>query len=122
MIAGSEATKKSKGSSGEVDTSYGDEDDAADVCNRCDRSPCIWKENKEEMVRFDGSVDLLGDKDDGKEEKSHRRKRLYRQMTLIINDGPLGKGVRRDLPECVKNGIRELLPDADSTYMGFKEE
>ena len=62
---------------------------------------------------------MLMDGSEGEATNSSRRKNLYRQMTLILNGGPLGKGVRIDLPECVKRGIRDLFPNADGKYMGF---
>ena len=35
--------------------------------------------------------------------------------------GTLGAGVRKQLPDCVVSGVRELFPDEDSNYMGYKE-
>jgi hypothetical protein len=51
-----------------------------------------------------------------------RRKKLYRQLTLMVNDGPLGVGVHRPLPNCCVSAIRYMLPSPSETYMGFREE
>jgi hypothetical protein len=54
---------------------------------------------------------------------STRRKYLYQQMALTSSEGPLGKGNRIVLPDCIKNGIRSLLPeDKEGKYMGHKDE
>jgi hypothetical protein len=48
---------------------------------------------------------------------------LYQQMALLILDGPLGKGDRIVLPDCLKDGIGFLLPeDKEEYYMGHKED
>ena len=51
-----------------------------------------------------------------------RRKKLYRQMALTINGGPMGKGVRIEHPRCVVDGIHAIAPDPDGKYMGHKED
>ncbi len=48
------------------------------------------------------------------------RKKLYRQLTLMINGGPMGAGVREPLPTCCVAAIRTML--ASETYMGFHAE
>jgi hypothetical protein len=53
---------------------------------------------------------------------STRRKYLYRQMTLAILEGPLGKGQQIVLSDCVNNGIHALLPEEEGNYMGHMEE
>ena len=50
-----------------------------------------------------------------------RRKKLYRQLTLMLNGGPVGAGVRRELPACCVTGICQMLLPSN-TFMGFKEE
>ncbi len=51
-----------------------------------------------------------------------RRHSLYRQMALIINDGPSGHGNRVRLPNCVLTGVRELYPDPGAVYTGHREK
>jgi hypothetical protein len=48
-----------------------------------------------------------------------RRKKLYRQLTLMLNGGPLG-AVRKPLPTCCVSAIRDMLPS--DTFMGYKSE
>jgi hypothetical protein len=44
-------------------------------------------------------------------------------MALTLSKGPLGKGNRIVLPDCVKDGIRGLLPEEEEgKYMGHKDE
>jgi hypothetical protein len=52
---------------------------------------------------------------------SSRRRVAYRNMFLVINEGPGSKGVRTQLPECVEKGMRALFPDSKGNFMGFKE-
>jgi hypothetical protein len=47
---------------------------------------------------------------------------MYRQMGLVINGGPTGKGVQLELPICVVNEVREMFPESDKRYMGHMEE
>jgi hypothetical protein len=51
-----------------------------------------------------------------------RRKKLYRQLTLMLNGGPLGAGVRRALPDCCVSAIRAMLPSEGESFMGFLAE
>jgi hypothetical protein len=44
-------------------------------------------------------------------------RKIYQQMTLFINEGPLGKGVPKELPKCVVCGCRESLPSP--TFMAL---
>ena len=52
---------------------------------------------------------------------NERRHALYRQMALIINDGPSGRGNRLRLPACVVTGVRNLFADPDGNYTGHRE-
>jgi hypothetical protein len=45
-----------------------------------------------------------------------RRKKLYRQLTLMLNGGPLGAGVRKPL----LSRQSEISPS--DTFMGYKSE
>jgi hypothetical protein len=47
---------------------------------------------------------------------------MYRQMALIINDGPSSHGNRVKLPNCVLAGVRELFPDPAAVYTGHREK
>jgi hypothetical protein len=94
-----------------------DESDEWQECAECRETPCVWMARREEMVLFDQmehahlpEVDLPPN--------NIRRKKLYRQMTLIIQEGQVQKGVRHVLPPCVENGTRLMFPSP--TFMGFK--
>jgi hypothetical protein len=99
------------------------EDDKDDMeCQWCHDCPCVWSSNRKGMIEWDenehghrASKDVPSN--------STRRKYLYQQMAITISDGPLGKGNRIVLPDCVKDGIRNLLPeDKQGKYMGHKDE
>jgi hypothetical protein len=53
---------------------------------------------------------------------STRRTYMYQQMAFTILEGPLGKGNLIVLPDCVKEGIQNLLPEDDNQYMGHKDK
>ena len=54
-------------------------------------------------------------------DNSKKRKYCYQQYTLFINGGPLGAGIRRELPICILNKVRGLFPNEDGNpYMGFR--
>ncbi len=82
---------------------------------KCDGLPCVWLNNKENMTLF-----VMTQREDETEPK-HYRHAMYRQMALIINDGPSGRGNRLKLPFCVVAGIREMFPDPGKVYTGHKD-
>ena len=98
--------------------------DVADVskeiffCRQCIESPCVWQQKKEDMVLFDESEHGHFQAEDCPP-NNIRRKKVYRQMFLYINQGPAGKGVREKLPTCVENGARLMFPSP--TFMGFRD-
>ncbi len=99
------------------------EDDNNDTeCQWCHDCPCVWSSNRNGMIEWDENEHgHLASED--VPSNSTRRKYLYRQMALIILDGPLGKGNRIVLPDCVKDGICSLLlEDKEGEYMGHKDE
>ena len=49
------------------------------------------------------------------------RKIMYKHYTFLAH-GNHGKGCRVKIPECVLVGIREMCPDENGSYMGFKEK
>jgi hypothetical protein len=84
-------------------------------CIECDNLPCVWIENKDTMILFDEATH------DKNTQANKHRHAMYRQMALVINDGPSGAGVRMRLPECVLAGVRDLFPDPDNTYTGHRD-
>jgi hypothetical protein len=85
---------------------------------RCDCGdiPCVWEANIESMRLFSES------RNDEEATPNQQRHSLYRQMALIINDGPSGRGNRVKLPSCVVSGVRELFPDPVLVYTGHVEK
>ena len=89
------------------------------VCQECEEDPCLFVQNKISLVAFDEAehADLATE---DVPSNNVIRKKLYRQLTLMINGGPLGAGVRRELPKCCVSAVREMHPS--DTFMGFKAE
>ena len=84
------------------------------MCSKCKGTPCVWEENKHEMM-------LLSELRDERESAPNQlRHVMYRQMALVINKGPSGRGNRLKLPECVTAGIREMFPDPNGKYTGHR--
>jgi hypothetical protein len=85
---------------------------------RCDCGdiPCVWEANVESMRHFAEA------RNDEEATLNQQRPSLYRQMALIINDGPSGRGNRVKLPSCVVSSVRELFSDPASVYTGHVEK
>jgi hypothetical protein len=88
-------------------------------CPGCGDEPCVFLEHEESLIEFD-EVEHSGLALEDRPTNNIRRKMLYRQITLMINGGPLGAGVRRELPSCCVSAIWAMLPS--ETFMGFKME
>jgi hypothetical protein len=86
-------------------------------CEHCCEQPCVWWAKKEDMIFCDTSEHAHLPQED-LPPNNIRRKKMYRQMTLHIQEGHVQKGVRHALPECVEMGVRELFPSP--TFMGFR--
>ena len=86
----------------------------ANKCDACDYSPCIWRENRDRMICFDNFVSTKS------MPINVRRKYMYQKMNSIIKGVPMGKGNRERLPTCCEKGIREIYPDPDGSYMGYR--
>ena len=85
----------------------------------CGEDPCLFGTHQESLMAFDESEHGELTEDD-LPPNNIRRKKLYRQLTLMINGGPMGAGVREPLPTCCVAAIRTML--ASETYMGFHAE
>jgi hypothetical protein len=86
-------------------------------CYHCRDDPCVWLTQLDTMRMFDENEHAhlpAGDKPPN----NIRRKKVYRQMFLHINQGTAGVGVRIVLPKCVEDGTRAMFPSP--TFMGFK--
>ena len=87
------------------------------ACKHCGNDVCVWLENTGIMEAYDENEHgHLPDSD--KPPNNIRRKKVYRQMFLLINQGPAGFGVRQELPKCVEDGARQMFPSP--SFMGFK--
>ena len=71
------------------------------------------------MSCFHQDVEYTIDVDNGSidEINSRKRKALYK-LYVLVRFGRLGKGNRKVLPQCVKDGIRNHYPDSNDKYMG----
>ena len=85
------------------------------LCIDCEVFPCVWDDNQQAMKAFDEA------ENNDEKQPNQRRHSIYRQMALIINDGPSGRGNRLKLPNCVLMGVRELFPDPGAVYTGHQE-
>jgi hypothetical protein len=94
-----------------------EEPEVENECKHCCEQPCVWVAKKEDMIFYDESEHGLLPKED-LPPNNIRHKKLYRQMTLHLQDGVVQKGVRHELPTCVELGTRELFPS--QTFMGFR--
>jgi hypothetical protein len=93
-------------------------DEIKESCTVCGHDPCLFWQHAELLLAFDAAS--LGDlAPEDVPANNLRRKSLYRQLTLLINGGRLGTGVRKELPKCCVDAVREMLPS--DTFMGFME-
>ena len=84
-------------------------------CNKCGNSPCVWENNKHDMM-------ILSEiRNERFSEPNERRHAMYRQMALVINNGPSGRGNQLKLPECVVWGVCSTFPDPGNTYTGHRD-
>ena len=86
----------------------------------CGHNPCLWKHFGDDVISWDETEhgDLTGE---NTVLNNVRRKRMFRQMALLINGGPMGKGERMQHAECVLSGVRGLFPAEDGVYMGHMD-
>jgi hypothetical protein len=124
-----EEAKKKERANGTTDDEAGDDivddddknnvDEEEDPCPECGEDPCVFGQHEELLVLFDDTEHGTGSTEPIPT-NNVRRKKLYRQLTLMLNGGPLGAGVRRPLPTCCISAVRDMLPS--ESYMGFKAE
>jgi hypothetical protein len=87
-------------------------------CTFCEDNLCVWLVEKKDMLTYDhDGHGHLPTKDWPLNNVCHRK--ICHQMTLFINEGPLGKGVCKELPKCAISGCRKSLPSP--TFTGFNE-
>ncbi len=102
----------------ELDELVVEEEEDTEVCEDCGETPCVWQAKEKDMELFDqnehGHIHIHD-----RPPNNIRRKKVYRQMFLYINQGPSGAGERMELPVCVETGTRKMFPSA--SFMGFKK-
>jgi DNA-directed RNA polymerase subunit M/transcription elongation factor TFIIS len=126
------AAEKNQNTSGKTDGDGGgdiaDDDDnkndnkkgVDDECPECGEDPCVFFQHEELLVAYDDAEYGLTTSVEPLPDNNIRRKKLYRQLTLMLNGGPLGAGVRKPLPSCCVSAIRDMHPS--DTFMGFKSD
>jgi hypothetical protein len=103
-----------------VEATIEGDDDEDILCPGCGEGPCVFLSHKESPVAFDESEHSSLAPEDVPT-NNIRRKKLYRQLTLMLNGGPLGAGVRKPLPDCCVSAVREMMPSSGAC-MGFRTE
>jgi hypothetical protein len=89
------------------------------MCGECGEDPCFFSQHEQLLVAFDDAEHGSLAAEDVPA-NNILRKKLYRQLTLLINGGPLGAGVRKELPSCCVSAVRDMHPS--ETFMGFRTE
>ena len=90
------------------------------TCEHCCKSLCLWSRYEDVVMRnyYDEVEDTINvDNGTIDEINSRKRKALYK-LYVWYRFGRLGKGIRKVLPQCVKDGIRNHFPELDNDYMG----
>ena len=83
------------------------------ACDQCACNPC-------EAVQYGRMFIGVTDDVHGDDPPNVKRKMAYKYY-VGWKHGPLGKGNRVVIPDCVKELIRSRYPDPDGVYMGHKD-
>lgn len=87
-------------------------------CADCGKEPCFFLCTP--SCSWPSTKPSTGIKGADVPANSVRRKKLHCQLTLVINGGPLGAGIRKPLPECCVFKVWEMLPS--DSFTGFRAE
>ena len=87
----------------------------------CPECQCRWDEVEELVENFLEDDNILSKLKDEEITASRARNLLYKFL-IRVYCGPLGKGVRMELPDCCLKGVRSQLKskDRNEEYTGFK--
>ena len=85
-------------------------------CHHCEDNPCLWSQYRDEILE---SVQTWILTLDDYPNNRFIRNRCYKTFTAMYH-GVLGNGVRVDIPQCVKDGIRQEFPESSGGYVGFR--
>jgi hypothetical protein len=88
----------------------------------CEEQPGAWLSNHDNMHALDKLEHSNLLVEDVPSTSNIRRIKLYHQMAITMNGGPMGKGVRIQHPKFMIGGIHTILPDPDGNYMGHKKD
>ena len=93
--------------------------ECCDFC--CPECQCRWDEVEELVEKFLEGESILTRLKDEDITASRARNLLYKFLIRVFS-GPLGKGVRMQLPDCCLKGVRSLLKNKDpnEVFTGFK--
>lgn len=87
------------------------------VCDSCKKASCIWDEHEDSILEKVSDWKIYG----RFQSNSTLRKKCYQYFAAVLY-GHLGHGNRRELPECIVENVRQILPNENaSEYMGFKQ-
>jgi hypothetical protein len=79
----------------------------------CVKTPCVFLQYQDELERI---VEVMYPQEPNNMKGYH----MYRRMSNELHVH-LGKGVRKPLPMCFVQGFRELYPDVEDNYTGFRD-
>ena len=89
-------------------------------CRYCELAPCIMNVHYDNLMSMGCDIELEQLADNGEADNKVIRFALYRDVSNKLW-GPLGKGVRKELPKCVVGEIHDAFPTKrGQTYVGFK--
>ena len=84
-------------------------------CEHCESNPChglFYRDILESHGEF---------LNDGSQTPNFLRRQLYAIYVREVH-GFLGRGIRVEIPVCVRNMIREIYPDPQGQYMGHRDK
>jgi hypothetical protein len=83
-------------------------------CKYCDRAPCIMDEHYDDLMTMGSKME------DEDFDNKQIRFAMYRDISYKMW-GPLGKGVRKQLPKCVVAEVHDAYPTKrGEQYVGFR--
>jgi hypothetical protein len=86
-------------------------------CKLCQNVPCYLDDGLYDVLVAEEQSLQEADPDLTAKEICYH---LYRRATNWLH-GILGAGVRRKLPQCIETEIRDIAPDSNREYVGFKD-
>jgi hypothetical protein len=84
------------------------------LCSKCQQQPCIVYQDKTFLN------EVIAMKVVGGKANNECRFLMYKEFTRRLH-GYLGKKNRRELPLCIKHFTREVFPEEDGCYVGYRD-